>query len=183
MNPPHLQDKKPECFVGNATYFVSEIIMIQEKQDLKTKITPFKWFLNSECPFVTQKKRGSRISIWIVSVRRACIDLPYGKIKKTKNGKRKTNPNTDDVCYAHLCLLLGCSESVYSSVQIHIQTSFENSVYSKIVVYQGCKVSKSLWIFLCVKSLWSQDRRGVKPRRFWMCVCGHSSSEIHPSKV
>lgn len=42
MNPPHLQDKKPECFVGNATYFVSEIIMIQEKQDLKTKITPFK---------------------------------------------------------------------------------------------------------------------------------------------
>lgn len=23
MNPPRLQDKKPECFVGNATYFVS----------------------------------------------------------------------------------------------------------------------------------------------------------------
>lgn len=43
MNPPCPQDKKPECFVGNATYFVSYIIMIQEKQDLKTKkVTSFK---------------------------------------------------------------------------------------------------------------------------------------------
>lgn len=45
MNPPLLQDKKPECFVGNATYFVSEIIMIQEKQDLKNKDNPLQMIL------------------------------------------------------------------------------------------------------------------------------------------
>lgn len=100
---------------------------------------------------------------------------PRIKKEKHKKVKRKTNP--DDVCYAHLCLLLGRSESKFCLFisPIHIQTSsFGNLVCSKIAVYQGRKVSKSLWIFLCVKSLWSQDRRGVKPTIFWMYVCVYS---------
>lgn len=111
------------------------------------------------------------------------MDLPPGVKRKIKKRKRKTNPNTDDVCYAHLCLLLGRSESKFCLFisSIHIQTSsFENLVYSKINVYQGWKVSKSLWLFLCVfKSLWS---RGVKPTRFWMCNFGHSLQKVSSRK-
>lgn len=153
--------------------------MIQEKQDLKTEDNPLKMILELWMPICNEKRRKQ--DQYLIFVSSSCLylawmDLPPGW-KENKKSKEKNKSQHRWRLLCSLCLLLGLSESkicLFVS-PIHIQTSsFENRVYSKIIVYQGRKVSKSLWIFLCVKSLWSQDRRGVKPTRLWMCVFGHS---------
>ncbi len=104
------------------------------------------------------------------------VRIPGVKRKRKKKEREKQIPTPMTsamlICVNFLDVLSSNSGLFISP--IHIQTSsFRNFVYSKIIVYQGRKVSKSLWIFLCVKSLWSQDRRGVMPT--WFCASsGHS---------
>ncbi len=53
MKPPRLQDKKPECFVGNATYFIK----IQERKYLNKEGNPLQMILELWMPIFYEKRR------------------------------------------------------------------------------------------------------------------------------
>ncbi len=133
--------------------------------------------------FLWKKEEVGSISVFFL-VLCACIwsvwIFPLGWKEKQKKERERQIPTPMTsamlICVNFLDVL--SPNSVYLSVQ-SISKHCHLEMYSKIIVYQGCKISKSLWIFLCVKSVWSQDRRGAKPTRF----CASLDTVFHSQEI